>query len=270
MRKSYLNRIMRNRNHILKMFLTCVIASFLLRIAYRLLRHLGLGSPAECYFMAQVCVVLLTATYLAAYTVHTGFFRVRFNASTATSTAHLLALSPISTGGWLLRQLALGQIPMLCWVFLSTGGALFITDLQFTAALEILAILGIYSLAAGAVGMLCAQVFRDTLFGTECATLLWCILMGGALLLNSLQRYVDDPQPFIPLVLHLNPLIAVQGIFEGLDIFRNPVLYELTPVTSYDYRYPNPWYLIGVWQLVIGGCCFLGTWWMCRPRSYDQ
>lgn len=220
--------------------------------------------------MAQVCVVLLTATYLAAYnTVHTGFFRVRFNASVASSTAHLLALSPISTGRWLLRQLALSQTPVLCWVFLSTGVALFIVELQLVAALKIFAILGIYSLTAGAVGMLCAQVFRDTLFGTECATLLWCVLIGGALLLNPLKRYVDDPQPFIPLVLHLNPLIAVHGIFDGLDIFRNPVLYELTPVTSYLYSYPKPWHLVGLWQLVIGGCCFLGAWRMCRSRSYN-
>ena len=219
--------------------------------------------------MAQVCVVLLTATYLAAYAVHTGFFRASFNASVAASTAPLLALTPISSGRWLLRQLVFSQIPVLCWVFLSTGVALFITDLQFTAALEIFAILVIYSLAAGAVGMLCAQVFRDTLFGTECATLFWCILMGGALLLNPLQRYVDDPQPFIPVVLHLNPLIAVHGIFEGLDIFRNPVLYERTPVTSYLYNYPRPWSLVGVWQLVIGGCCFVGTWWICRFRGYN-
>ena len=257
------------RNHILKVFLTCVVASFLLWIAYRLLRHLELGAPAECYFMAQVCVVLLTGSYLAAYIVHTGFFRTRFNASVVPSTAHLLTLSPVSIGRWLLRQLVLSQVPVLCWVFLSTGAALFIIDLQFAAALEIFAILGIYSLTAGAVGMLCAQVFRDTLFGTECATFLWCVLIGGALLLNPLQRYVGDPQPFIPLLLHLNPLIVVYGIFEGLDIFRNPVLYELTPVPSYHYQYPNPWYLAGLWQLVIGGCCFLGTWWMCRSRSYS-
>ena len=219
--------------------------------------------------MAQVCVLLLTATYLAAYTVHTGLFSGRFNASVRPSTAHLLALSPIATGRWLLRQLALSQGPVLCWVFLSTGVVLLITDLQVTAALEIFVILVIYSLTAGAVGILCARVFRDTLFGTECATLLWCVLIAGALLLNPLQRYVDDPQPFIPLILHLNPLIVVYGIFEGLDIFRNPVLYELTPVTSYLYQYPNPWYLAGVWQLLIGGCCFLGTWWMCRSRSYN-
>ena len=219
--------------------------------------------------MAQVCVVLLTATYLATHTIHTGLFRVHFNASVRPSTAHLLALSPISIGRWLLQQLLLSQVPVLCWALLSTGTALFITDLQFTAALEIFAILGIYSLAAGAVGMWCAQVFRDTLFGTECATILWCVLMGGALLLNPLKRYVDDPQPFIPLVLHLNPLIVVYGIFDGLDIFRNPMLYELTPVTSYIYKYPKPWYLVGVWQLVIGGCCFLAAWWTCRSRSYN-
>ena len=218
--------------------------------------------------MAQVCVVLLTATYLAAYAAHTGFFRARFNACVASSTVYLLALNPVRSGRWLLRQLLLSQASILCWVLLSTGVALFITDLQFTAALEICAILVIYSLVAGAVGMLCAQVFRDTLFGTECATVFWCVLIGGALLLNPLQRYVDNPQPFIPVVLHLNPLIVVHGIFEGLDIFRNAVLYERTPVPSYFYRYPNPWYLVGIWQLVIGGCCFVGTWWLCRFRGY--
>ena len=166
------------RNQSLKVFLTCVIASFLLWIIYRLLTDFALGAPAECFFMAQVCVVLLAATYLAAYTVHTGVFSARFSASVTPSTKHLLALSPISTGRWLLRQLVLRQVPVVCWAFLSTGVALFITDLQFTAALEIFAILVIYSLAAGAVGIWCAQVFRDALFGTECATLLWCVLIA--------------------------------------------------------------------------------------------
>lgn len=256
-----------NRNYFVKSLSVCIIASFLLWIIYQLLMRIKLGLPIECLFMAQVCVVLLIAPYLAAYTVHAGFSGIRFNADAASPT-RLFTRNHSFSGQWLLRQLAISQVPVFVWVFLSTCIALFVTNLPFAKALQIVGILGIYSVSAGAVGMWGAYVFRDALFGAEFATLLWCVLIGGVFLLNPLERYVNNLQPFIAPVLHLNPLIAVCGIFEGMDIFRKPVLYELTPVTSYDYRYPNPWYLLGVWQLVIGGCCFLGTWRMFGSRGY--
>jgi hypothetical protein len=259
--------IINDRNYFIKPLSVCIIASFLLWIIYQLLMRLKLGLPIECLFMAQVCVVLLIAPYLAAYAVHTGFSGTRFNACAVPSTARLLTLSPIFSGQWLLRQLVISQVPVLGWVFLSTFVTLFVTNLPFTKALQMIGILGVYSLSAGAVGMWGAHVFRDALFGAEFATLLWCALIGGAFLLNLLESYVDDLQPFISPVLHLNPLIAVCGIFEGMDIFRKPVLYELTPVTSYNHVYPNPWYLVGVWHLVIGGFGFLGAWRMHRHRG---
>ena len=252
--------IINNRNYFIKPLSVCIVASFLLWIIYQLLIRIKLGLPIECFFMAQVCVVLLIAPYLAAYAVRTGFSGTRFN-------ARLLTLSRLFSGEWLLRQLVMSQVLVLGWVFLSTFVALCVTDLLFTKALQMVLILGIYSLSAGAVGMLGAYIFRDALFGAEFATLLWCVLIGSAFLLNFLEHYVDNLQPFVSPILHLNPLIAVCGIFEGMDIFRKPVLYELTPVTSYDYRYPNPWYLIGVWHLVIGGFGFLGTWWLCKHRG---
>ena len=256
------------RNHLLKTFLVCIIASFLMWILYQVLMHMKLGSPVECLFMAQICVVLLTAPYLAAYTVGTSVLRTHFNANTVPSTNRLLTLSPISSGQCLLWQLLTSQIPVFGWVLLSTAVALFVTNVPFTKALQMMMMLGIYSLSAGAVGMWGSQIFKDALFGAELAVLLWCVLIGSAFLLNPFKRYIDDFQPFIPLVLHLNPLIVVCCLFEGFDIFRNPVLYDLTPVTSYVYMYPKPWYLVGIWQFVIGGCCFLGTWWMCRSRAY--
>jgi hypothetical protein len=259
--------IINDRNYFTKPLSVCIIASFLLWIIYQLLMHIKLGLPIECLFMAQVCVVLLIAPYLAAYTVHTGFSGIRFNADAASSTTRLLTRNHSFSGRWLLRQLVMSQVPVLGWVFLSTFVALFTMNLPFTKALQMVGILGIYSLSAGAVGMWGAYIFRDALFGAEFATFLWCVLIGGVFLLNPLERYVDNLQPFIAPVLHLNPLIVVCGIFEGMDIFRKPVLYELTPVTSYDYRYPNPWYLVGVWQLGIGGCCFLGAWRMFGSRG---
>lgn len=256
-----------NRSYLIKPLSVCIIASFLLWIIYQLLMRIKLGLPIECFFMAQVCVVLLIAPYLAAYAVRTDFSGTRFNAHTPSSTAQLLTLSPISSGQRLLRQFMMSQLPVLGWVFLSTFIALFATHLPFTKALQMVLILWIYSVSAGAVGMWGAYVFRDALFGAEFATVLWCILIGSAFLLNLLEHYVDNLQPFTSPVLHLNPLIAVCGIFEGMDIFRTPVLYERTPIPSYNYVYPNPWYLTGVWHLVIGGFSFLGAWRMCKHRG---
>ena len=250
-----------DRNHFLRtLIIWCVIASFLLYLIYRVLMQAKLGLPIECFFMAQVFVVLLVAPYLAARAVRCDFLNTGFDAQ--------YALASISSGQRLLRLLLISQIPMLCWVVLSTGAALFVTRIPVAKALQMFVILGIYSLSAAAVGVWGTQVFRDALFSAEFATLLWCVLIGGAFLLNPLQRYVDDLQPFIPPVLHLNPLIVVCCIFEGFDIFRNPLLYELTPVPSYVFFYPKPWYLVGVWQIVIGGCCFLGAWQISRSRRY--
>lgn len=255
---------MSNRNDFLKtLAIWLIIPSFLLLPIYQLLIRVNLGLPIECLFMAQVFVVLFVAPYLTARSICSDVLNTG-----ATSTAALLTLSAIpSSGGWLLRLLVLSQVPLLCWVFLSTGIALFVMDVPLVKALQMFVILGIYSLSAGAVGMCGAQLFRDAFFGAEVATFLWCVLIGGAFLLTPLGRYVNNLQPFIPPVLHLNPIIAVCCIF-GSDIFRNPLLYELTLVPSYDYRYPNPWYLVGIWQIVIGACCFLGTWQIGRSRKY--
>ncbi len=250
-----------DRNHFLRTFITwCVISSFLLYLLYRVLIQAKLGLPIECFFMAQVFVVLLVAPYLAARAVRCDLLNTGFDAQ--------YALASLSSGHRLLRLLLISQIPMLCWVFLSIGTALFVTRIPVAKALQMFVILGIYSLSAAAVGVWGTQVFRDALFSAEFATLLWCVLIGGAFLLNPLQRYVDDLQPFIPPILHLNPLIVVCCIFEGFDIFRNPLLYELTPVPSYVFYYPKPWYLVGVWQIVIGGCCFLGAWQISRSRRF--
>ena len=51
--------------------LTVLLASCLSWVIYLLLARAKLGSPTECFALAQVCVVLLAAPYLAAYTSRT-------------------------------------------------------------------------------------------------------------------------------------------------------------------------------------------------------
>ena len=248
-----------DRNRFLKTLFVCIVtASFLLWAIYQLLVQAKLALPVECFFMAQVCVVLLVAPYLAAYAIYTGFLGVCPDSQSANSTVSLLRLSPISSGRQLLLILLISQVPLLCWVFLSTAIAFFFTNTPFTKIFQMFIILGIYSGSAAAVGVWGAKVFKDALFGAESAYLLWCVLIGGAFLLVPVDRYVGNIQPIIPLVLHLNPLTAVCYIFE-MDPFHTPLFYDLTPIPSYLYTY-TPWYVVGFWQLLIGICCFLGAW----------
>ena len=259
-----MNTAIWDRNRFLKTLIPCIAtASFLLWAIYQLLMQAKLGLPIECFFMAEVCVVLLVAPYLAAYAIHTGFLSARSDSASAVA---LLRLSPISSGWRLLRMLLMSQVPLLCWVFLSSAIAFFTTNTPFTNILQMFIILGVYSVSAAAVGIWGAQVFKDALFGAECAYLLWCVLIGGAFLLIPLDRYVGNIQPFISPVLHLNPIIAVCYIFE-MDLFRTPLIYELVPIGSFDYA-NAPWYFVGFWQLLIGICCFLGAWQICRSRRY--
>ena len=245
---------------ILRSTIVCVAtASFLLWAIYRLLVQAKLALPVDCFFMAQACVVFLIAPYLAASSFLGGYF----GSLSTSSTASLLRLSPISSGWQLLRTLLISQVPLLCWIFLSTAIALFVTNTPFVKMLQMFTILVVYSLSSGTVGMWGARVFKDVLFGMECAYLLGCVLIGGVFLLAPVDRYVDNIQPMISPVLHINPLIAVCYIFE-IDPFRSPLVYKLTPVGSYHVPY-TPWYVVGFWQLLIGICCFFGVWRIASP-----
>lgn len=240
--------------------LICIsIASFLQWVTFQLLTQAKLGSSSECFALAQVFVVLLVAPYLAASREQ--------SESRSASSAQLLSLTPISFGKRLLIRLIVSQIPLLCWIFFSTVFAIFFTDTSIGKALKMIVVLGIYCISAGAVAMWGAHVLRDNIFGTALTYFLLCILVSSAFLLKPLGRYIDNLQPIIQPILHLNPLIAVCNIFDGLDIFRNPLLYDRTPITDYVFSYP-PWYVCGFWQLVIGGCCFLWTWYRFRSTKF--
>lgn len=249
----------RDRISVKVIFITIGTASLLQWLTFQLLIHGNLGSSSECFALAQVFVVLLVASYLGASSVNTDI-------QTPIS-AQILLLNPIYSVNHILKRLIISQLPLICWVLLSTSFSFLATEITLQKALVMLVVLILYSISAGAVGMWGARVFKDVIFGTEFACFLWAVLIGSAFILKPLSRYIDDIQPLISPVLHLNPLIAVCNIFDGIDIFRNPLFYELTPITSYVFSYP-PWYVSCFWQLVIGGVCFLWTWGLFRSPKF--
>ena len=239
--------------------ISIVIASLLQWLVYSLLIYASLGLTPECFSLAQVFVVLLVAPYLASTNIGSDNLN--------TQSTQMLLHRPIFSVISVVKRLILSQIPLFCWVFLSSGFVLFVTEVTVEKEIAMIVVLTLYCISAGAVGMWCVRVLKDTFFGTEFVYFIWGVLLGSAFILKPLGRYIENIQPIIQPVLHLNPLIAVCNIFDGMDIFRNPLFYELTPITYYVYSYP-PWYVSCFWQLVLGGCCFLWTWQLYKSSRF--
>ncbi len=238
-------------------FIILVVASFLQWVFYQLLLSAKTGLNAECFAFGQVFVVLLTAPYLTAIS-----FREE---SRHVDSGIMLVLSSASVGKSIIKNLIISLMPILAWILLSSGFAV-VVGMPIIKALRMIVVLTLFSFTSGAVGICWVCAFRDTLFGTLFTYLLLGVLIGSAFLIKPLERYINDLQPIFGPILHLNPVIAVCIIFDGLDVLRNPLFYELTPITSQDYTYPAL-YMNILWQLVIGICSLLWTWWMCRSTK---
>ncbi len=246
------------QNNPKSLFTVIVVATFLQWLLYQLLLSVKIGLNAECFAFAQIFVVLLSAPYLTAIS-----FRQE---SQHVDSGIILVQSSTAMGKSILRILSISLIPIMGWILLSSIFAAVVIGMPIVKALNMIVVLTLFSLAAGAVGMFGARAFRDTLFGSLFTYLLLGILISSAFLIKPLERYINDLQPVFEPILHLNPVIAVCTIFDGLDVLRNPLFYKLTPITDQDYTYPA-WYMNVFWQLVIGACSFLWTWWMCRPTK---
>lgn len=252
----------KKKQDIIKHVIICIgIASFLQWIIFELFILAKLGSKAECYAIAQTFVVLIIAPYLGAISISSQFSSVLSSSSFFQYNLRIRNL--------LLERLFVSQIPILIWVFLSTVFSLFYTNSPPSKLLLMIIVLGVYCFVTGVLGICGARVLRDNIFGTECTYLILCVLIGSPFLLMPLDRYIHSIQQFIQPILHLNPIIAICHIYDGIDIFRTPLLYELTPITSYDYSYPS-WYMISFWFILIGCCCFLSIWQICQNNRLCQ
>ncbi len=237
------------------LIISITVVSFLQWLLYQLLLSVKLGLPAECFAVGQVIVVLLSAPYLTACSYQTE--------SCFADSGIMLAMSSASVCKHLLTSLVIRVFPILSWILLSSVFAAIVIGMSLGNALNMFVVLVLFGFTAGAVGMCCVRIFHDNIFGTVLSYSILAILICGAFIIKPIERYIEDLQPIFGLILHLNPVLAVCTIFDGMDILRNPMFYEMTPITSQDYSYP-PWYMNVFWQIVIGACSFLWTWWLCR------
>jgi hypothetical protein len=229
-----------------KICFAVIVQSALLLAICQLLIRAKLGQFTDLIFLAEAILILIVSPYLACSTLKK-HFDLRLSDG-------LMLLSPIRSRSILVRILFGSQIYSLCFlgvttlVFTVSAGEL----LRYRVILLHLVFID-YIFVGASIGALGWQIFRQTLFAVELTYLVWAFFIGGVFLLTPLDRYLENLQPIIPPVLHINPLIAVCHLLE-IDIFRTPALYELTPIPSYLFVYP-PWYQICGWQMLIGFCC---------------
>ena len=126
-------------------------------------------------------------------------------------------------------------------------------SLSFMVVVKVYLIFLSYTLVGASIGLLGWRIFGHETLATLFSLVVWGLLIGSFFSLVPIERYVENLVYFIPVFLHVNPLIAVCHVLEH-DIFRTPKLYELTPISSYLFAYPE-WYLVCGWQVLIGICC---------------
>jgi hypothetical protein len=248
------SRVMRQRWKFGKICFAIIVQSILFVLICQLLLRAKLGHFADLIFLSEAITVLIVSPYLACSAFNKLFGRV--------SSDDLLLLSPIRFRSILGRIILGSQIYSLCFIGLATLVFIIlippISEISRFNVVLLHAVFCIYTFVGASVGALGWQIFRSELFATEMVYFVWLILIGGVFLLSPLDRYLENLQPIIPPFLHINPLIAVCHLLE-IDIFRTPYLYlkhELTPIPSYDVKFPL-WYIVCGWQALIGLGCFL-------------
>jgi hypothetical protein len=127
----------------------------------------------------------------------------------------------------------------------------FKNDISVLSIIKVHLILLVYLYVCGAIGILCSTICQNFLYAAEMAYTVLAVLISNVVIIRPFIRWGFKASYTISLALHANPFTPVCAILE-LDIFRTQGginLYDLSPVASYGYSFPN-WYLIGLWYIL--------------------
>jgi len=232
---------------VIKLTLTLMLKVCATAVVYKFLSFAKLGQPIELILLSTVITIFLFSSYLSGKTLTRIDFR-EFSFFRPSTQRFVLA-----------KHVFCSLIP--CFVFVTIFAIIFliaprwVVSLSFMAVIKIHLIVLIYILVGASIGMLGWRIFGHETLATLFSLIVWGLLIGSFFSLVPIERYVENLTSYIPLFLHANPLIAMCHVLE-CDIFRTPVLYELTPISSYLFTYPK-WYLICGWQVLIGIFCLV-------------
>ena len=230
---------------VMKLIVPLAMEVFVTGIVYRFLSFAKLGTLVELVHLSVVITVFLFSAY----------FSVK--AFACMDSEEFKFFCPSVQRFVLAKQVFCSLIP--CFVYVTIFAIVFFLALRwdisasFMVVVKVFLIFLIYVLVGASVGLFGWAVFGHEVLATLFSIVVWSLLIGSCFSLVLIERYVEDLRFYIPVFLHINPLIAVCHVLE-YDIFRTPKLYELTPISSYLFVYPK-WYLICGWQVLIGIFC---------------
>ena len=90
-----------------------------------------------------------------------------------------------------------------------------------------------------------------SVYSIQLAIFWWLCIIFSPFILVPLDRFSFSLESVIPYFLYMNPMIAICQLLEqDTSIFRTPYLYEILPVASYHFVYPN-WVYICIVQVLL-------------------
>lgn len=230
---------------VMKLILPLILEVFLTGLVYRSMSFAKLGSSVELVHLSVVVTVFLFSAYFSAKVL-----------ARIDSREFSFFCPPVQ---WfvLAKQVFFSLIP--CFVFVTIFVVILLIVLRWDISLSFMVVVKVYliflsyTFVGASIGLLGWQIFGHETLAALFSLVVWGLLIGSFFSLVPIERYVENLIYFIPVFLHINPLIAVCHVLEH-DIFRTPKLYELTPISSYLFAYPE-WYLVCGWQVLIGIFC---------------
>ena len=251
-----LTQEIKSRLTLKKIIVALALQGFFFFLIFILMLAAKLGNPAKVFFLAETGLILLSAPIMTCNAI---------SAEVRKGNVEQLFASPIKSSEILLGKLAGLEIYNLIFLIISfTFSIVFISfknDISVLSIIKVHLILLVYLYACGAIGILCSTICQNFLYAVEIAYTVLGILISDVVIIRPFIRWGFKASSTISLALHVNPFTPVCAILE-LDIFRTQGginLYDLSPVASYGYSFPN-WYLIGLWYILgLVSCLAIGS-----------
>tara|TARA_A100001037_G_scaffold218107_1_gene195941 strand:+ start:1630 stop:2466 length:837 start_codon:yes stop_codon:yes gene_type:complete len=140
----------------------------------------------------------------------------------------------------------------ICWSTISNYKSI-VTPIPLTVLLYIHLVLSIFVVIGSVSGLWSHTILGSlkSVYSIQLAILWWLCIVLSPFILVPLDRFSFSLESVIPYFLYMNPMIAICQLLEqDTSIFRTPYLYEILPVASYHFVYPN-WVFICIVQVLL-------------------
>ncbi len=225
-------------------FLTLLSFAGLTLIFFGGLSHAQLGKESKLIFLSEGLSILFISPVLANLTA------ISFaNDSFVSTRQKWQFLLPIVGKQQIAIWIAIG-LSMISWSIFNYN--LTSHPISILTLLRLHLVLAVFIVIGSASGLWTQIIFGrlSNVYSIQLAIVWWLGIIFSPFILVPLDRYSFSLERVIPYFLYFNPMIAICQLLEqDTSIFRTPYLYQILPVASYHFVYPN-WTWICILQML--------------------